>query len=99
MTDPAATQPVVERDERLALLLDELTHQRGRGERPDVAGLAGRHPDLAEELRQLWAAVEFAGAFAQAPADRDGAAAPQTPVPAAGTLPRTFGDYELLEEI
>jgi serine/threonine-protein kinase len=97
MTDPLATQPEVRRDEQLAGLLDELHRQLRQGERADIDGLAGRHPDLAEELRQLWAAAEFAEAFARSSAGGDGAA--PIPATAAGTLPRRFGDYELLEEL
>jgi serine/threonine-protein kinase len=97
MTDPAATQPDLQRDERLAGLLEELNRQVRRGERPDVDALAGQHPDLADELRQLWAAAELAEAFARPSSGRNAAAAP--PAPTAGVPPRRFGDYELLEEL
>jgi serine/threonine-protein kinase len=89
-----------ERDERLAGLLSELTEERRRGGRPDVDGMAARHPDLAAELRALWAAAQFADEFTR-PSSRPrltpcqvGAAA----LPADGT-PRVFGDFELLGEL
>src|SRR5579859_5044891 len=93
------------RDETLAQLLADLTEQARRGQSPDVDAVARQHPDIAKELRGLWAAVQLAEALAQR--------APPTPTvdfspskapghdssagPAAG-LPRTFGDYDLLEE-
>ena len=53
------------RDEALAGLLSELAEQRRQGGRPDVDALAARHPDLAAELRALWAAAQFADEFAR----------------------------------
>jgi serine/threonine-protein kinase len=93
-----------ERDQQLALLLDKLTGELRRGRRPDLEGVARQHPDLAEELRHLWAMVQLTEDCARpAPDGEDGvvrtapAPAPD-PQPAAG-LPRRFGDYELLEEL
>src|SRR5262245_45108931 len=86
-----------ERDQRLALVLEGLSRQRQRGEPPDVEAAAREHPDLADELRQLWAAAQLVQEVASLPtcaeAPADGAAA------APPFQPRRWGDYELLEEI
>jgi serine/threonine-protein kinase len=85
------------RDERLAALLAELGDEARHGGRPDVEAAARRHPELADELRQLWAAAAFAAAFAR---PRSAAAVhPASPPTAAPPLPRPFGDYDLLQEI
>jgi eukaryotic-like serine/threonine-protein kinase len=90
-----------DRDRLLADLLAELSEQARQGREPDLQGIEARCPDLAPELRELWAAVQIAdaftprgsavGAFRAEPADIAASPAP--------SLPRTFGDYELLEEL
>ncbi len=90
------------RDERLATLLAELGDQARRGGRPNVEAAAAAHPDLAEELRQLWAAGLFADEFARPLScpDPPPAVSPASgPMPPSSALPRTFGDYELREEL
>jgi serine/threonine-protein kinase len=90
-----------DRDEKLARLITELTDQLRRGSRPDVEETAGQHPELAAELRELWAAAQVAEHFArpsvhsQPTIERP---APELP-PGAPGVPRSFGDYELLEEV
>ncbi len=97
-----------ERDQRLADLLADLGEQARQGREPNVEAAAAQCPDLAQELRELWAAVQIAdaltprgpGAFR---AERAGPPAHPSP-PAGGrpggtSLPRAFGDYELLEEL
>ena len=49
-------------DERLALLLAELTDRVQRGEQVDLEEECRRQPDLADELRMLWGAVLVADA-------------------------------------
>src|SRR5262245_5272005 len=49
-----------DRDDRLARLLAALTDQARQGRPPDVDAVAAQHPDLAAELRELWAAARFA---------------------------------------
>ena len=51
------------RDQRLAGLLEALTEQKRRGEPAEVEQAARDNPDLAAELRQLWAAVQVVGIF------------------------------------
>ncbi len=92
-----------ERDEQLAQLLGELSEQQRQGRPPDLTGLATRHPDLAGELRELWATMQIAEALAPPGQSGRTTVDPPRPAPANGAAPRTparaFGDYELLEEI
>jgi serine/threonine-protein kinase len=85
-------------DERLARILTELTEAARRGEPADVEGAAARHPDVAGELRELWAAAQLAEALTF----RTGPPRPLTPSGDGGSadgLPRPFGEYELLQEL
>src|SRR5581483_10389906 len=94
MTDPVL--PTADRDERLAKVLAEMTENARHGKAPGFELLQAQHPDLADELRELWATAQFVDEFATRSAPL---AAPLTPAIPAGPLPRTFGDYALLEEI
>jgi serine/threonine-protein kinase len=86
-------------DHLLAELLADLTDRRLRGEPSDVDVVARDHPELRDELRQLWAMTQVVSHVAlgaeqrQAPND---AHANNVPV---ALLPRSFGDYELLAEL
>jgi serine/threonine protein kinase len=84
-----------EHDEQLAGLLAQLGEQQHRGA-ADVEELAAAHPDLADELRALWATAQFAHAFAR-PALT--ATAPASPSSGPSPAPDTLGDYEILEEL
>jgi serine/threonine-protein kinase len=95
-----------DRDVLLAQLLAELTDRLRRGGTPDVETLAGLHPELAGELRDLWAAASIAEEVARAlgsAADSEITAAfdapplPRCDYPADGD--RRFGGCELLEEL
>ncbi|MFO0956550.1 MAG: serine/threonine-protein kinase [Isosphaeraceae bacterium] len=86
-------------DERLAALLAGLTDAARRGEPPDIDGAARANPDLASELRGLWAAGEMAELMAAqaqlrptATFDRPHREAPGLPA----DVPRRVGDYEIL---
>src|SRR5262249_45696023 len=84
-------------------LLTELTEQLRRGQPPDLDDVGRQHPDLADELRSLWAAVVFTEQLARAveptpptlPVNGSPPAPPTPPTPP----PRPFGDYELLEKL
>jgi serine/threonine protein kinase len=93
MSNPA----VLDRDERLARLLAELTDQLHHGQTPNLDSVTSQHPDLADELRELWGTVLFTEALAPS------AEQPTLPLPAsvipAGPPPRSFDDYDLLEPI
>jgi serine/threonine-protein kinase len=102
----AAEASSIDRDERLAAVLADLTEQFRRGQRAAVDSAAQQHPDLADELRQLWALVQVAEDCARPDGDPEATIAhptPQTPdteaPPLAGPLLRALGDYDLLEEI
>jgi serine/threonine-protein kinase len=109
MSTGTPPQAEAARDERLAALLDGLTAQARQGQAPDLEAAAAAHPDLAVELRQLWAAAQFAEVFSRPQLrtetkglrteSRRDALSPQSSVLSTEVLPRSFGDYELLEEI
>jgi serine/threonine-protein kinase len=102
MTD-AGESPDSDREQELASIIESLTDQLKRGDPPDVDAVARAHPELADELRELWGAVLVADAMAKPAAGsrptidlrpgRDTADASRR------HIPRTFGDYELHEEI
>jgi serine/threonine-protein kinase len=102
MSSTADVPPQSDTDQQLADLLADLTEQQRRGQRPDVDTVARQHPELAEEIRQLWAAAQFAEEFARPVTDRRSTLdlhQPHRRVEPAGALPRDFGEYELLEEL
>ena len=85
----------MQRDDRLAALLADLAEQQRRGTAPGIDEAAQAHPDLAEELRALWATAQFAAAFAGPAGDMPtGPASSADPPP-----PDSFGDYEILGEL
>jgi serine/threonine-protein kinase len=86
------------RDERLAGLLAELTEARRHGRPADVEAAARAHPDLADELRGLWVAVQFADEFVRPAADPSTLLQPPPPEPAKDP-PQRLGEFELLEEV
>jgi serine/threonine-protein kinase len=89
-----------DRDRRLAAVLETLLDAQRRGEMPDVEATARAHPDLADELRQLWATMMFAHEFAPT-ADlptRESRQCPTTPTNGL-VLPCAFGDYDLEAEL
>ena len=103
-----------EAEERLAELLEELTDGGVDRAHDQLEGLCRQHPDLAGQLRELFATVSMTDAVAFEstiiqPAcdldeqfDRDAwrrASVSDGFVPGVTTLPAQFGDYDLLEEI
>jgi serine/threonine-protein kinase len=100
-----------EQEERLAALLDELSETRGRAAQSRLEALAAAHPDLAGQLRELFAAMSMVEAVAEESTifERGGAFEPPTHdswpganggfLPGSTSLPAAFGDYELHEEI
>jgi eukaryotic-like serine/threonine-protein kinase len=78
------------RDERLAALLDQLSREK----QPNIDDAAQAHPDLAQELRQLWAAAQLADAVARSTVP------PAAPISSGPSQPlRSFGDFEIVNEI
>lgn len=86
----------MDRDARLAELIDRLADEQRTGGAANVDQVASDHPELAAELRELWAVAQFAH-LAKRPAD------PQLTLPYKSGEPapfaREFGDFELIEEI
>ena len=95
-------------DERLAALITGLTDELRAGRVPDVEAVAKSHPDLADELRELWAVAQVAN-LAKTPKSvgRKERADPSTVALDSrstehGTRhlpPKQFGDFELLDEL
>ncbi|MSR57577.1 MAG: serine/threonine protein kinase [Planctomycetaceae bacterium] len=96
--------PDLIRDEILADLLARLTEQAQRGESPQLDDFATAHPDLAAELRALWATAQFAEDFGSGELSNHSVG--MNPPPegfdrsqATGNGVAPVGDYELLEKI
>ena len=87
--------PAPTRDDRLAAVLAELAEHQRRGGPADVDAAAREHPDLADELRALWATAQFAAFALPASAAPTEPFSPVEPLPP----PDSFGDYEILEEL
>ncbi len=100
---PSLPSTTDERDERLARLLAEMTERHHQGKPIDLEATAQAHPDLAAELRELWAAAQFADAFVgrrDEPRRSRGSRLHPAPVVLPTTnLGKSFGDFELLEEL
>src|SRR5262249_24767859 len=102
MAASVSSPPDPARDQQLADLLAALTEEARRGGEPDLDAVAARHPDLADELRQLWATVQFAQQLAR-PRLSEPPTIPYVPAPPpappTAAAPRSFGDYDILEEL
>lgn len=100
MSVSSSSQPQASRDDRLAEVLADLLEQHQRGQEADIDVMAGRHPDLALELRELWAAAQVAELGRRASQSVLTIDEPRAPViEGPASLPRSFGDYELREEL
>jgi eukaryotic-like serine/threonine-protein kinase len=99
---------VHDEESRLADLIGRLTDELRQGRTPDVETMARDHPDLADELRNLWAAAWIAEEFAR-PSGSSHGSDPDDTVgwdssswpsrdPTLSDAPR-FGGCELLEEL
>ena len=112
--DAAGPEGASARDNLLAAVLAELTEALRTGGTPDISACARQHPGLADELRELWGAVLVAEELAAhshsrsaAPVEggparerhEQGGAAERRPSSSSAGLPRSFGDYELLDEL
>jgi dipeptidyl aminopeptidase/acylaminoacyl peptidase len=93
------------RDQRLHEVIAAYLEAVRAGRAPDRQELFARYPDLAEELRAFLADHDRVGALAHPAAPSPVGAEAPTRTPGAtaaagpGTPPRTFGDYELLDEV
>ena len=98
-TSPSISETATaEREERLALLLTELTDRVQRGEHVELEDQCRQHGEFAAELRELWGAVMIAQAAGSGSIAETIPA--QTDFPSGTlTLPARFGDYELVQEL
>ena len=90
--------PVTDREERLALALDDLFRQQATGKVPELTRLAKEQPDIASEMRELWAVSQLADLARS----RSGPTALPLPVETPSSnesFPRIFGDFTLLSEL
>jgi len=85
-------------DAQLAGILEDLFARIEAGERVDIEAVASEHPDLADELRSLWATAQVATEFSSLD-DEDRSTTSDGPASAPLALPARVADYELLEEI
>jgi serine/threonine-protein kinase len=92
------TSSLKDQDTHLALALDRLIDAHRRGEDVDIEAELAAQPEVAEELRQLWAAAQIADALAAPPSDVP-SSSDEMFTSAAQELPCVFGDYELLQEL
>jgi serine/threonine-protein kinase len=118
MTPPTASRAIdvllsPEQEDRLAALLDDLSEARGPAAQARLETLAAAHPELAGQLRELFAAMSMADAVAEESTifelGSDGSLEPPSSgswsattggfLPGSTALPAAFGDYELHEEI
>src|SRR5688572_29394465 len=84
-----------DRDERLALLLEDAAARQRRGEALDWREVQEAHPDIVDELKQLVAVGQVVRFAASAPtSDHE----PKSPADSLG-LPCALDHYELQEEL
>ncbi len=90
-----------DRDERLARLLASLVDDQRAGRSVKISVLVKQHPDLADELPALWAAVQLAEGLASSRGSIN--TLDQIPPAIANITPLRepvdFGDYTLLAEL
>jgi eukaryotic-like serine/threonine-protein kinase len=98
-------QSIEPRDELLAQLLATMGEQLQKGDKPDIDAVVREHPDLGEELRELWVTAQIAEELARAAEPDVTVLYPQvmSHAPAGPPLPAApftkIGDCELLEEL
>lgn len=90
--------PAAQSDQQLAALLAHMSDRAQRGEAVDIEQECRAWPDLAGELRQLWAMVVVADA-AGSLAAQETSETRHEPWSEVFETPGGLGDYELLEEI
>lgn len=104
--DPELLAPIAG-DIQLVALLQELTDELRHGFVPDVESVARRNPELADELRELWATARIAEDLAGTPemtavwsSGTQYGPGLQSTGPSAGPQPLLqFGNHQLLEEL
>jgi eukaryotic-like serine/threonine-protein kinase len=90
MTDPEANCNPVER------LAEEFLQRYRRGERPALSEYAQAHPELADEIRDLFPALIL---MEQAGPGGDKRSGPCGAVTEDGRAPERIGDYRIVREV
>ena len=90
-----------EHDQMLAAVLAKLADRQAAGETIDIRAVARAHPEVADELQELWGAVMLADAVGTHTSGASGATPGDLQFDSDATieLPCRFGDYELLSEL
>ena len=89
-----------DRDELLVSLLDRVLESSRGGSSAAMEAVILEHPELASELRELWATMQIAEDFASIPElVPDDSSLPSARTFAAQATPEDCGDYELLGEL
>ena len=112
---PVQSPPASDREARLAMLVNRLADGMRQRQASEIDELLAQHPDLAEELRTIWAAMLVADCVAagasrfreEDPAATIDRSEAGSKVERSETVnhglkaefQRSFGDYELLEEL
>src|SRR5262245_60598798 len=78
--------------DRLGQLADEILERYRRGERPALTEYTARHPELAEQIRELFSALLMMEDVRPGPS-------PARDVPGADGPPRRLGEYRIVREI
>src|SRR3954463_7430546 len=73
---------------------EEFAARSRRGERPSPEEYAGRHPELAEEIRELFPALVEIEQVEQGRREAIGPVGSRAPTP-----PRQVGDYRIVREV
>src|SRR6516225_3016392 len=77
------------------LLAEDFLDRKRRGERPTLQEYLDRHPDLADEIRDLFPALLMVEDLGES----SGATRPPADGAAAATRPERLGDYRILREV
>lgn len=91
--------PAADHDELLASLLAGLSDDVRAGRTPEIERISQENPQLASELRELWAIAQVAEVARPKSDTLPHSQATGDTIQSPTSLPRTFGDYELLEEV
>ncbi len=78
----------------LTTLAESFLEQLRRGERPNTDDYTARHPELATEIRELFATLRLVDELGEQPQFGG-----NQPLPAAATIPSLLGDFQLTREI
>src|SRR3954470_8988407 len=79
-------------------LAEEFLQRYRQGERPSLKEYIDRHPDLADEIREVFPAMAMMEKIALADESLEGDPTGPAPVAPASTLEQ-LGDYRLLREV